>query len=454
MQVQVLPKTQISIRENLQWLFVLRNLMIISESGVVFLAIFGLEIKLPQQGLCLIILSMIAVNFYTWMRLKTQEDVTELEIFSQLIIDVCGIAGLLYLTGGASNPIIWVFLLPLIVTGIMLPQTYVWYMVIFASSAYTLLITYNIPLPAVEPHLSSDLSLMSPKIQHQLHRLSDKKYFNLHIFGMWFGFVFSAGLVAYFVVELSKTLRDKERTLAEARESVLRNERVVSLATLAASATHDMGTPLGTMAIITHEVQQDFPTHRYPDLHEKMEILEQQIVRCKAALSLMSVSGGEMRAESGEMMNLVEYIDEVLSQWRTQKPQVQLSLMVKPCVDTHSQIIAERTLTHSIISLLNNAAEATQMDKGIELHTHWDKEKVVIEIRDFGQGLPPKLLNYTGAKPMGSKKQGLGVGLFLAYATIKYLGGTIKFYNHSQTGGGCVKINLPLINHEEIDDRN
>ncbi len=452
MQAQVLPKNQISIRENLQWLFILRNLMIISESGIMFLAIFGLRIKLPQQDILLVIVSIIVVNIYTWMRLKTEEDVTELEIFFQLVIDVFAIASLLYLTGGASNPIIWVFLLPLIVTGIMLPQSYAWYMVILTSSAYTVLIAYNIPLPAIEPHLTLP-EMTDPKIQQHLHMMSDKKYFNLHIFGMWFGFVFSAGLVAYFVVELSKTLRDRERTLAEARESALRNERVVSLATLAASAAHDMGTPLGTMAIITHEVLQDFPAHRYPDLHEKMKILEQQISRCKSALSVMSASGGEMRAESGETMNLVEYIDEVLSQWRTQKPNAKFSLIVKPCIYLPSQIIAERTLTHSIINVLNNAAEATEVDKGIELHIQWDNEKVVIEVRDFGKGLPPELLSYTGAEPMGSKKQGLGVGLFLACTTIKHLGGTIAFYNHPKTGGGCVEIKLPLINKEKTNDR-
>ncbi len=452
MQARVLPKTQISIRENLQWLFILRNLMIISESGIVFLAIFGLGIKLPQQELWMVILSIIAVNCYTWMRLKTKEDVTELEIFSQLVIDVCGLATMLYLTGGASNPIIWVFLLPLIITGIMLPQSYAWYMVILTSSAYTILIAYNVPLPAIEPHIS-DPKLLSPEIQHQLHMLSDKKYFNLHIFGMWFGFVFSAGLVAYFVVELSKTLRDSERTLAEARETALRNERVVSLATLAASAAHDMGTPLGTMAIITHEVLQDFSVHRFPDLQNKMKILEQQILRCKSALSVMSASGGEMRAESGEIMGLVEYIDEVLSQWRTQKPNAKLSLIAKPCVYLPSKIIAERTLTHSIINILNNASEATNPDKGIELYTYWDNENVVIEIRDFGKGLPPELLNYTGAKPMGSKKEGLGVGLFLVCTTINRLGGTIDFRNQPKTGGGCVEIKLPLINKGKTDDR-
>jgi two-component system sensor histidine kinase RegB len=452
MPAHVFPKTHVSIRENLQWLFILRNLMIISESGILFLAIFGLGIKLPHQALALIIVAIISVNLYTWIRLKTQKEVTELEIFCQLIIDVLGIASLLYLTGGASNPIIWVFLLPLMVTGIMLPQSYAWYMVILTSSAYTILIAYYIPLPAIEPHVLSDPKLMSTTIQQQLHIMSDRKYFNLHIFGMWFGFVFSAGLVAYFVVELSKTLRDRERRLAEARESALRNERVISLATLAASAAHDMGTPLGTMAIITHEVQQDFPKHHYPDLQQKMDILEQQILRCKSALSLMSVSGGEMRAESGQAMNLIEYIDEVLVQWRAQKPQVKLSLMVTPAQHPASSIIAERTLTLSIINLLNNAAEATDINLGIELQVGWNDDQVTLSVCDFGQGLPSELLNYTGIEPVGSNKQGLGVGLFLTCTTIQQLAGTLQFYNNPHTGGGCVKITLPLLMDGKTDD--
>jgi two-component system sensor histidine kinase RegB len=450
MQARFLPKTQISTHDNLEWLFILRNLMLGGEALIIFLAINGLGITLPQQQLWLVICSIAAVNVYTWVRLQTDESVTELEIFSQLVIDVLSIAALLYLTGGASNPIIWVFLLPLIITGIMLPQSYAWYMVILTCSAYTILVAHNVPLPAIEPHMS-DPTMISPEIKHQLHIISDKHYFNLHVFGMWFGFVFSAGLVAYFVVELSKSLRDRERHLADARESALRDERVISLGTLAASAAHDMGTPLGTMAILVHELQQDYPPHRYPDLQEKMQIIEQQIARCKKALSVMSASGGEMRAESGYPMNLVEYIDEVLMQWRTHKPAAKLSLVVNPSIYIKSEIIAERTLTHSIINILNNAAEATPADKGLELHTHWDGQFLVLKVRDFGPGLPLALLNFAGKEPVVSNKQGLGVGLFLAYTTINRLGGKIEFYN-MDTGGACVQIILPLINAEIHND--
>ena len=451
MLAQVLPKSEISIRENLKWLFILRNLLITAEVLLILLTRYGLGIRLPQEQLWLVILSIAAVNLYTWMRLQTDEVVTELEIFSQISIDVLAMASLLYLTGGASNPIIWVFLLPLIITGIMLPQAYAWNMVILTASIYTVLIGFNIPLPAIEPHVP-DPRFLTPEMSHKLHQMSDKHYFNLHIFGMWFGFVFSSGLVAFFVVELSKTLKERERNLSEARESALRDERVVSLGTLAASAAHDMGTPLGTIAILTHEMQQEFPEHRYPDLQQKLVIMEQQIKRCKEALSVMSASAGKMRAESGNIMLLTEYIDEVLNQWRAHYPTTKLCLFVSPDNYMNAKIIAERTLTHAIINILNNAAQATSDDKGIEFHTQWDREQFNLKIRDFGPGLPPEYLKVLGKQTVTSKKkQGLGVGLFLTYSTIQHLGGSIRFSN-LETGGACVEITLPLLATESNDD--
>ncbi|MDO9167836.1 MAG: ATP-binding protein [Methylobacter sp.] len=448
-------KSEFSARQNLKWLFILRNLMILSEVILIILSVYGLNIRLPEQQLWLVILSIVIVNIYTSIRLETEDPVTELEIFSQLVMDVFAITALLYLTGGASNPITWVFLLPLIITAIMLHQSYAWYMVILTTSMYTALMAYNIPLPSIEPHMPDSAMLYADtknyELLRQVHAMSDSHYFNLHIFGMWFGFVFSAGLVAFFVVELAKTLKAQERNLAEARENALRDERVVSLGTLAASAAHDMGTPLGTIAIVTHELEQEYPVHRFPDLHEKLLIMQQQVDRCKTALSVMSASAGEMRAESGGIMLLTDYIDEVINQWRTHKPTAKLNFIINPEVAMQAKIVAELTLTHSIINILNNAAEASPPEKGIEFHASWDLDSAMIKIRDFGPGLSSELINFAGKQPVISKKRGLGVGLFLAYSSINRLGGKINLYN-SELGGACVEITLPLLNTESNND--
>jgi two-component system sensor histidine kinase RegB len=444
-------KSELSVRQNLKWLFVLRNLMLFSEAFLIILSVNGLHIPLPERPLWWILVCIGTINIYTWLRLDEPTPVTTKEIFIQLALDVFAITALLYPTGGASNPIIWVYLLPLMITAIMLPPTYAWYMLILTTSMYTMLMVYNIPLPSIAPHLSHnaqiDFSKMSQLDALELqHTLNDRNYFNLHIFGMWFGFVFSAGLVAFFVVELAKTLKVRERSLAQARENALRNERVVALGTLAASAAHDMGTPLGTMAIIAHEISQDYSYCNHPDLYEKMTIIEEQINRCKEALSVMSASAGEMRAESGNVMLFSDYLDDVIKQWRTHKVGTKLNFFIDPHVDFDAKIIAERTLTHSLINILNNAAEATNSDLGVEFHATWDKDKATIKICDFGTGFPAHLLEFAGLHPMQSSKQGLGVGLFLTYSTVQRLGGELEFSNKNE-GGAEVIIMLPLLNN-------
>ncbi|MEQ1544297.1 ATP-binding protein [Methyloglobulus sp.] len=455
----VLPKSEISTLQNLKWLFILRNMMILGEGFLIVMFVYGLNIQIPEQQLWLIIVAIIAFNAYTSMRLQTDDLVTELEIFSQICIDVFSIAALLYLTGGASNPITWVFLLPVIITAIMLPQSYAWYMVILTTSMYSMLIAFNVPLPSIEPHMADSgmlhhsSNIANDKLLQKAHELSDNHYYNLHMFGMWSGFVFSAGLVAFFVAELAKTLKNQERSLSEARENTLRDERVVALGTLAASAAHDMGTPLGTIAIIVHDLIQDFPVNHYPEFNEKMQIMQNQVHRCKEALSLMSASAGEMRAESGNLMLLSNYLDDVLYQWRTHKPTAKLQFFIDPDVTVDANIIAERTLTHALINILNNAAEASDPERGIEFHAWWNVAELTLKIRDYGLGFPAEIVDFIGKQPVTSKNKGLGVGLFLTYSTIHRLGGKIELSNMG-TGGACVEINLPLlINKENEDDR-
>jgi len=179
--------------------------------------------------------------------------------------------------------------------------------------------------------------------------------------------------------------------------------------------------------------------------------MQRQISRCKEALSVMSASAGEMRAESGRVILLIDYIDDVINLWRTHKPGAKLNFFIAPDVAADAKIIAERTLTHSLINILNNAAEASPVEMGIEFHASWDLDFITINIRDFGPGFPQEIVEVVGKQPVVSKKRGLGVGLFLTYSTINRLGGKINLSN-SDSGGACVEIILPLLNTETDND--
>jgi two-component system sensor histidine kinase RegB len=137
----------------------------------------------------------------------------------------------------------------------------------------------------------------------------------------------------------------------------------------------------------------------------------------------------------------------VLYQWRTHKPTAKLQFFIDPDVAVDANIIAERTLTHALINILNNAVEASDPERGIEFHALWNKAELTLKIRDYGPGFPSELVDFIGKQPVSSKNKGLGVGLFLAYSTIHRLGGKIELSN-METGGACVEINLPLLINE------
>lgn len=437
MSKSLIPQSQQSNRENLNWLFYVRIFLISGGSSINIIVIYGLGLKLPETALWIIVVAICAYNYYTLKRLDQDEPVADLEVFFHLSMDVVAISLMLFLTGGATNPLIWIFLLPLIITGIMLPDIYTWYMVFMTTTLYTFLIGYHIPLPTIGPQSLDTNTLNKFAIPYE------NPFFDVQIFGIWFGFALSAGLVAFFVVELASNLRERERKLAEARETALRDERVIALGTLAASAAHDMGTPLGTMAIVTHEINQDYQQQHFPELYEKVQIIQEQIDRCKQALSVMSATGGEMRAESGQIMQLNDYFDEVLNQWRIHQAATKLNLEIEPA-SANLQIIADRTLTHSIINIMNNAAEATQQALGIDFHAICTDQGFILKIRDYGPGIDADILAIAGKQPVVSKKSGLGVGLFLTFASINRLGGSFKIYNLVE-GGACSEIEIPFL---------
>ena len=109
-----------------------------------------------------------------------------------------------------------------------------------------------------------------------------------------------------------------------------------------------------------------------------------------------------------------------------------------------AKIIAERTLTHSLINILNNAAQATNPEFGIEFHASWDLHTAILKICDFGNGFPESIIEFAGQQPVISQKYGLGVGLFLSYSTLQRLGGEIHLSNREESGAQ-VTIILPLL---------
>lgn len=407
-----------SSARNLNRLFTLRSLMIAAEIMAVLGAHFLLGIRLHLTALLVIAALLAMVNLRTWRQVRRRTPVSDTEVLGQLCVDVAAIAGLLYFAGGATNPFAWLFLIPLIVAATVLSAGATWLIAGLSTLCYSLLMRYYLPLG-----------------EHSA--MEHGGTFSQHVFGMWFGFVVSAGLIAWLVAGMARSLRTRDRLLAQAREKALRDEKLVALGTLAAGAAHELGTPLATMAVVTRELERN----QWPEATQrKLRILKDQIARCKAALSTLSASAGEVRAEGGGLMPVARFIEELVARWKQRRPNAELRLHLDRG-PPEATIIGEQTLEQALINLLDNAADASS--EALTVEAGWTTRELGIDILDRGPGLQAQTVEHVDQPKTSRKEFGLGLGLFLAHATVQRLGGEIALTDRDG-GGTRTIIRVPL----------
>ncbi len=410
-----------SSAHNLYRLFILRNILIIAAFTLIAYLSYSRS-NFPVFYISIILSMLLSFNLFTGWWLYKKKSVTDSTLVWQLIIDIAAFTAILYFTGGASNPFGWFYLVPIFIAATLLPGQSIWLITALSIIGYTALMFFYQPI--------------NNSSEHNIH-MQHNAGFAQHIMGMWLGYMVTAILVAYVVARMANSLRERDKHLAHAREKALRDERLVALGTLAAGTAHELGTPLSTIAILVKEIQELSPPAQSA---EYLSIIRQQVDRCKTTLASLSHCAGEELMSGGKMLSVKCYIENTIDQWQQQRPATKLNLLSDlNLID--AEILAEQTLTQSLINILNNAADASPEKISLQVEQH--QQQINILISDNGSGLDEMIQVHAGKKTYSSKQQGLGLGLFLAHASIERLGGEIFLANNDQ-GGAIVRITLPL----------
>ena len=404
---------------NLGYLLLIRLYSISGQVLALSYMYFYIGIHLPVKPVILIITLLSLFTAYSWLHYRGLKEITDRIFVTQLMIDICALSLLIYYTGGSINPFISFFILPIIFAAASLRPAYTFAITLVAIGSYSALMFLYVPLAGVHIHQSGT---------------------QIHLWGMWFGFILTASLVAYFVARISSTVRKQDRALAKAREEALHADRILALGTLAAGTAHELGTPLSTMAVITGELLNDYQDDK--ELTGELKLLKEQIQRCKTILGRMSSDAGQSQADTGSKIRVDSYIQEIIDKWQQTRSDIDFDIELKPSVAT-PEIIVDQTLTLAIINILNNAADASS--KKIHIVCGWNNNSLDIEVIDDGHGIKEQHQPLLGKSIFSTKPsdQGLGIGLFLAETTLTRMGGKISLNNHKD-GGAHAEISIPL----------
>ncbi|MBI3902608.1 MAG: HAMP domain-containing histidine kinase [Nitrosomonadales bacterium] len=408
----------------------LRAIAVAAQCATLALVYHFLEMKLQWPPMLAAVAALAVLNLFTWLRLRNDRPVSNTELFAQLCADVLALSVLLYYGGGSTNPFISLFLLPLVIVAATLPHGYTWAMTGITTGCYTLLMKFYVPLPM--PHeMSGDMADMEG-----MGEMPQDSIFNLHVFGMWLGFVISAVVVAYFVVKMAHAVRERDAALSSVREETLRNERIVALGTQAAGAAHELGTPLSTLAVVIGELKRDQAV--LPEWRGNLDILDSQVQVCKRILGKLLANAHDVGERAEQPLG--QFLAETLDEWQLLRPTVRCNYQASGA-QSAPQLSIDPALRAALLNLLNNAADASPHE--VDIQAHWDAGNFTLSIHDHGPGLTPEAAARAGSAFFTTKKEGQGLGLFLANATIERMGGKVRLFNR-EGGGATTEVMLPL----------
>lgn len=420
-------------------LVALRRFEVASQLAVLLAATLGLGMALPLPAMLTAIGLLPLANLVLRRQLGAHAagsaNIGEGLVLGQLSVDVAVLAVLLYCAGGSANPFVSMLLVPLTLVAATLSAPYVAAMAALTLGAYSLLMVVYLPLPAPRLNLSALDALFAPAGGSE-HMHSG---FGLHVVGMWFNFVASATVIGIFVTRLARALRERERALAEAREQVLRHEHLIGIATLAAGSAHKLGTPLSTLAVSLHELRRERPDDA--ELQEELGLLEGQVGRCKAILKEIAAAAEPARAP----LPVRDWLAALADEWLVIRPRARLACDLANTAAATVLVAPERALEHALLNLLDNAADATP--DGAEpphLSCRLDAGQLRIVIADRGPGPGAAQRQGLGEPVTSSKRDGLGIGYFLANAAVERLGGQVSLTPRHDGPGTLTRIELPL----------
>ena len=418
-------------RVRLRTLSNLRWLAIAGQSAALFLVYFAFGYTLPL-GYCAAAIGVSAVlNIVLALRYPASHRLANREASYYLAFDVLQLAVLLYLTGGITNPFALMFVAPVVIGAatLNLGNTLILAGIAFASVSLIGVFHRPLPWPAGEV-------LVLPQLYQA---------------GIWAALVIGIGFTSVYAWRIASESARMSAGLAATQLALAREHRLASLGALATAAAHELGTPLGTIAVVARELERALPENSAEV--EDVRLLRSQAERCRAIIARLANPEEAMLGQAARLP-LGALLDDIASPHRGEDVAINVDIPhdgASAAPMPQPQVWRTPELLHGLGNIIENAADFAK--SRVEIKGSWDTNHLHVVIEDDGPGFAPEIFERIGEPYVTSRPghhalgetdigpgelgehEGMGLGFFIAKILLEQTGGAVKALN--PPGGGA-----------------
>ncbi len=393
----------------------LRWIAIIGQLISIYLVYFYFKFNFSFIYANLIVAVGIISNLYlVFIYKKTQ--LSDRSAFIYLMIDIIQLSGLIYLTGGITNPFIIFLLIPSVFASSNLSFRTNSLLVLFTTVSIILLTFYSEKLP-------------EPLSEH--FHVSPYYYYSIPI-----SLIVALLFLNYFAIIFGAESKLRKEALNKMEEIMAKEHEMLSLGGQAAAAAHSLGTPLSTIKIITQDLLKQFKNNE--EVKQDIHLLSSQVERCNEILKKLSLNPSEEDDFIDEDLSMKDYLKEIILSFKeTSKKNFFLDLDQ----DLNSKKITKSIeIVYGLRNFIGNANKFSKNKIFIKLKS--DPNSTIINITDDGDGYPNDILSKIGepylksTRFLNKNKAGLGLGLFIGKTLLEKNFASVNCQN-SENGKGA-----------------
>ena len=414
-------------RVRLRTLSNLRWLAIAGQSAALFMVYFALGYPLPLSYCVAAIAASAILNVVLSLRYPPSHRLANREATYYLAFDVVQLAALLYFTGGITNPFCLMFVAPVVIAAatLNLSNTLMLAFIAFASVSIIAVVHRPLPWPPGEP-------LLLPQLYQG---------------GIWAALMIGIGFTSVYAWRIASESTRMSAGLAATQLALSREHRMASIGALATAAAHELGTPLGTIAVVARELERGMQENS-PEI-EDVRLLRAQAERCRAIIARLAHPEEGMLGATARLP-LGALLDDVATPYRDEDVKIIVTALVAGTPEP--EVWRAPELLHGLGNIIENATDFASSK--VSITVGWSDEELWVVIEDDGPGFAPEIferigepyvtsrpghhaLGETEMGPGGSldEHEGMGLGFFIAKILLEQTGGVVKAANPA--GGGA-----------------
>jgi two-component system, sensor histidine kinase RegB len=407
-------------RTRLRTFITLRWLAVAGQTAAVLFVAFVLGFEVPLALSLAIIAASAWLNVFLAFAFQSQRLTRGWEASLQLAFDTLQLAALITVTGGLSNPFLLMLLAPVTVAALSVSQARATMIAFLALASAAMMPFFSLPLPWV----GGDAISLPPLFQ----------------WGQFTALVVGLVFFSLSAVRVSQDEARLVRALDAASVVMAREQKLSALGAMSAMTTHELGTPLATIHLVSKELLAEIGAD---DPHsEDIRLIAEQADRCRAILATIR----EAR-EATDIVHALMPLDALVEESAAPFKGLGVELVVRAVPGEGGEAkapILNRSpeILHALGAFIENAVSFA--DTRVTAVASWTEEQVIITITDDGPGFAADVMPKLGEPYVSQRSEAqlgggdMGLGFFIAKTLIERTGGRIATRNRTPPKRGAV----------------